>query len=268
MSPAMYRQPRKALPDPSLVMLQSNGENIAMWEERLQTYLEATHGVIGTFMRRGKYPERRSPTVAEIANKYEIDEDDAKAMLKDVYSTHMKTEAKDEQAKTEMFGTVTQTVSDEGMDRVRNRVGYADVQDSWDPLELLKLIRAEHSLQMHNVSEEEAKYVAAMRYNTVKMLPQQSLSDYTANFNRLCENMKTLKCTDNPSKKAMARHFLMTLDRSRFGEYMVHAVNLERTQSTELPGTIQAVADAARSFIPDPHHAVRRGIPMVYQTTE
>jgi hypothetical protein len=72
-------------------MLQSNGENIVMWEERLQTYLEATHGVIGTFMRRGQYPERRFPTVAEIANKYEIDEDDAKAMLKDVYSTHMKT---------------------------------------------------------------------------------------------------------------------------------------------------------------------------------
>jgi hypothetical protein len=108
-----------------------------------------------------------------------------------------------------------------------------------------------------------------MRYNTVKMLPQQSLSDYTANFNRLCENMRTLKCTDNPSKKAMARHFLMTLDRSRFGEYMVHAFNLERTQGTELPGTIQAVADAARSFIPNPHHAVlRRGTPMVYQTTE
>jgi hypothetical protein len=43
-------------------------------------------------------------------------------MLKDVYSTHMKTEAKDEQAKNEMIGTVTQTISDEGMDRVRNRV--------------------------------------------------------------------------------------------------------------------------------------------------
>jgi hypothetical protein len=67
----------------------------------------------------------------------------------------------------------------------------------------------------------------------------------------------------------MARHFLMTLDRSGFGEYMVHAVNLERTQGTELPGTIQAVADAGRSFIPNPHHAVlRRGTPMVYQTTE
>jgi hypothetical protein len=65
MSPAIYRQPRKALPDPSLVMLQSYGANIVMREERLQTYLEATHGVIGTFMRRGKYPERRFPTVAK-----------------------------------------------------------------------------------------------------------------------------------------------------------------------------------------------------------
>jgi hypothetical protein len=73
--------------------------------------------------------------------------------------------------------------------------------------------------KMHNVSEEKAKYEAAMRGNTVNMLPQQLLSDYTANFNRLCGNMRTLKCTDNPSKKAMARHFLMTLDRSRFKEY-------------------------------------------------
>jgi hypothetical protein len=71
--------------DPSLVMLQSNGENIVMWEERLHTYLEATHGVIGTFKLRGKYPERQFPTGAEIANKYEIDEDDAKAMLKTSY---------------------------------------------------------------------------------------------------------------------------------------------------------------------------------------
>eukprot|EP00392_Amoebophrya_sp_AT5.2_P019417 g20245.t1 len=46
---------------------------------------------------------------------------------------------------------------------------------------------------MNNVSVEEAKYVATMRYTMVKMNAQQSLSNYTAIFKRLCENMKTLK---------------------------------------------------------------------------
>jgi hypothetical protein len=224
---------------------------------------------MGTFMRLGKYPETRIPTVAEIQNDYEVSEADAKLMHRDVCISDMKAKAKKVEMKTEMFGVTTQTVSDEGMDRVKNKAGFADVQTAWCPLELVRLIEAEHSLQMNNVSEEEAKYVAARRYNTAKMLPQQSLSDYTANFNRLCENMRTLKCTDNPSKKAMARHFLMTLDQSRYGEYMVHVINLERTQGTELPGTVQEVADAARSFIPNPHNAVlRRGTPMVYLAEE
>ncbi len=235
----------------------------------LQTYFEATYGPMGTFMRLGKYPETRIPSVAEIQNDYEVSEADAKAMHRDVCIGDIKTKARNAETKTEMFGVTTQTVSDEGMDRVRNRAGFSDVQNAWCPLELVKLVEAEHSLQINNVSEEEAKYVAARRYNTIKMLPQQSLSEYTANFNRLCENMKTLKCADYPSKKAMARHFLMTLDQHRYGEYMVHAINLERTQSTELPGTVQEVADAARSFIPNPHGvAAQRGTPMVYMAKE
>jgi hypothetical protein len=43
MPPALYKQSRKVLPDASLVMLQPTGENIVVWRERLQTYLEATY---------------------------------------------------------------------------------------------------------------------------------------------------------------------------------------------------------------------------------
>lgn len=87
---------------------------------------------------------------------------------------NIKTKARNAETKTEMFGVATQTLSNEGMDRVRNRAGFADVQNAWCPLELVKLAEAEHSLQMNNVSEEEAKYVAARRYNTLKMLPHNN----------------------------------------------------------------------------------------------
>jgi hypothetical protein len=44
MSLAIYRQPRKALPNPSLVMLQSTGENIMMWKDDPLPDLVNSHG--------------------------------------------------------------------------------------------------------------------------------------------------------------------------------------------------------------------------------
>jgi hypothetical protein len=81
----------------------------------------------------------------------------------DVCTADIKAKSRNVETRTEIFGVATQTVSDEGMDRVMNRAGSDDVQNIWCPLELAKLVDAEHSLQMSNASEEEAKYVVQYR---------------------------------------------------------------------------------------------------------
>jgi hypothetical protein len=127
----------------------------------------------------------------------------------------------------------------------------------------------EHSLKMNNVSDKEARYIAEDRYHKLTMGPTRSLAEYSEVFDMCVSNMTTLECEGMPSEERMARHFLMRLDRTRYGGYMRDAINDDRNETKALPETRQAVVDAARMHIPNQYlksHGNDRAnsIPMVY----
>ena len=180
----------------------------------------------------------------------------------------MKQEQKDKEHKFEMFAILESVVTEEGWNRVKSRNGFADALEKKCPLKLIRLIKTEHSLKMNNVSDKEARYIAEDRYNRIMMGPSKSLAEYYETFDMCVRNMVTLECEAIPSEERMARHFLMRLDRDRYGGYMRDAINDDRNGTKALPDTRQKVVDSARMHIPTQHLKAQRldrqSIPMVY----
>jgi hypothetical protein len=126
---------------------------------------------------------------------------------------------------------------------------------------------------MNNVSDAEAKYIAEDRYHKVSMGSVKTLAEYSDVFDMCVQNMKTLKCESVPTEERLARHFLMKLDRVRYGGYMRDILNDDRNKSRAFPKTRQLIIDGARMHIPSQMMRAaavndRQTMPMVYKLTE
>ena len=253
-----------------LVMLKANGENTINWTNVLASHCEMKYVTIAGFIRDNKYPVRDVLTVENIEARFPGTSNAvATKMLVENMTNVMKQEAKDKEHKFEMCAILESVVTEEGWNRVKSRSGFADAQTSKCPLEMIKLVKMEHSLKMNNVSDKEARYIAEDRYNKVVMGPTRSLAEYYEVFNMCVDNMTTLECEGMQSEERMARHFLMRLDRARYGGYMRDAINDDRNNAKALPTTRQAVVDAARMHIPNQYLKSQgsersTSIPMVY----
>ena len=163
-------------------------------------------------------------------------------------------------------------VTDEGWNRVKSRNGFTDALAEKCPLLLLRLVTMEHSLKMNNVTDNEARYIAEDRYHKVMMGPTRSLAEYSDLFEMCIRNMTTLECVGIPDEARQARHFLMKLDRDRYGGFMRDVINDDRNTTREMPGTRQAIIDGARMHIPAQMMRAdvsdRQAMPMVYQLNE
>eukprot|EP00603_Paraphysomonas_imperforata_P014478 CAMPEP_0114457200 /NCGR_PEP_ID=MMETSP0104-20121206/4038_1 /TAXON_ID=37642 ORGANISM="Paraphysomonas imperforata, Strain PA2" /NCGR_SAMPLE_ID=MMETSP0104 /ASSEMBLY_ACC=CAM_ASM_000202 /LENGTH=636 /DNA_ID=CAMNT_0001629735 /DNA_START=83 /DNA_END=1990 /DNA_ORIENTATION=+ len=259
--------PKKA-PE-GLVMLKANGENIMNWTNTFASYCEMKYGTIAGFIKDDKYPVRETLTAEKIEERFPgTSQAVANKMLIENMTNIMKQEQKDRESKFEMFAVLESVVTEEGWNRVKSRNGFADSLANKCPLKLIKLIKMEHSLKMNNVSDKEARYIAEDRYHRITMGPTKSLAEYYEMFDLCVQNMETLECEGRPSEERMARHFLMRLDRDRYGGYMRDAINDDRNGTKDLPDTRQKVVDAARMHIPSQHLKAQRSdkpsMPMVY----
>ena len=92
--------------------------------------------------------------------------------------------------------------------------------------------------------------MASERYHRLRMLPGMTLGDYRASFMLAAANMITTNVNPLPNDAAMARHFLMHLERNLHGEYIRHVLNNERENIGVFPANVQAVIDACNNFLP------------------
>ena len=100
-----------------------------------------------------------------------------------------------------MYALFTQIVSDEALDRISTKDGFEAAENERDPLQLLILIKNEHSLHMNDVTGEEAKYVAQMRYNRMRQIAGMPLTEYLERFEMAVANMTALGCAGIPDEK-------------------------------------------------------------------
>ena len=138
----------------------------------------------------------------------------------------------------------------EGMDKVVSDAGYANARNGNNPLLLFNIIRRVHSLQMHNIGAAESQYYATERYNRLRMLPGMTLGDYRASLLLTNANMVTTGVNPIPNDAAVARHFMMHLDRVKYADYIRHTLNNERENQGVFPPTVQHVIDGCNTFLP------------------
>lgn len=271
----MHRHPAKKAPE-GLIMLAANGENIISWNSTFAGFCEMKYGTIASFIKNKAYPVREILDGDKLKDRFPgVEEAVITKMLADNMTTVLKQENKDTEAKFEMSALLESVVSEEGWNRVKSRNGFTEAEREKCPLKLMNLVITEHSLKMNNVSDDEARYIAEDRYHKVAMGPTRTLAEYSDIFAMCVNNMETLKCVSIPTEDRLARHFLMKLDRVRYGGYMRDALNEDRRKpgSSKFPKTRQKVIDGARMHIPsqmmktDPT-GDRPAMPMVYTLTE
>ena len=247
-------------------MLDQDGSNVTVWREALYTYARANYGLVGQEFGKGKKLIRVKPTLAALEADYgELNEAGLQTMLQQEIAQYIKLGRKDKNEEASIFAIVEQTVSDEGLSRVKLLKDYNDLFDSQDPDGLLKLVVSEHTLNVHNTSPREAKYVATVRYMRNKQLAQQTDDDYVEKFKLVRANMRTLKCKFDPDEGDDALQFLMNLDPLRHGEFMRDVINRERANVGKgIPDSVDEVVDAARKFIATPKTSAQASSALVY----
>jgi hypothetical protein len=107
-------------------------------------------------------------------------------------------------------------MSDEGSEMVREHSAWTECNnDEKDPLKLINKVRNVHLLRMNNINKAEAQYLAAQRYQNIRMLPGVSLTEYRIAFDQAVENMKELKHQHISTVAMQALHFIVRLDPAR-----------------------------------------------------
>mgnify|MGYP003386305885 CR=1 FL=1 len=253
-----------------LIMLKPNGDNIIPWTNAYAGFCEMKYGTIASFIRNNDYPERSVLTAEALLERFPgTAAATITKMMVENMTTVMKQESKDKESKFEMFAIMESVVTDEGWNRVKSRNGFAAALAAKCPLLLMRLVTMEHSLKMNNVSDDEAKYIAEDRYHRISMGPVRTLAEYFEVFNMAVTNMNTLGCVGVPEEARQARHFLMKMDRVRYGGYMRDILNDDRSGVRAIPATKQAIVDGARMHIPSQMMKTnvedRQSMPMVYQ---
>lgn len=162
-----------------------------------------------------------------------------------------------------MFGLIMQWVSSEGIELVKSEAGWAAANVAKNPLLLLNLVKACHSMQMASVPPAEAQYIAWNAYGNIRQLSSMTLTQYRNAFFLCVTNLTTLQYAHMPTVPEQARHFAMRLDPDRHQEFMRSLLNRTR-QRAIFPVTIQELVDALNTFIPDKVATTARARPMSY----
>ena len=233
----------REVPHAGLVMLKADGSNMTAWSTALNNHLIATYGQMANFITTGTLVKRTPPNAQSLAKT--LGESADMKLDKLLFSSQqeflklLQQDAKDYGA---IFGLIQQVVTDEGLERVTALEIYEEVREKADPLLLYHLVRRVHSLQMDRRSEEDAKYIAIQRYHAIRQLSGCSLMDYKAAFDMAVKPM--------PDLASQARHFMMNLDSSRYGEFIKCTLNDEAAGKGSFPKSVQSVVNGARAFIP------------------
>lgn len=256
---------KKEAPSADLLILAEDGSNYMQWNEAIDNNFEATHGAVASFVASGTVRTIPVPELATIQAKYpNLTAATYTSLLASATVEHMKQERQDKTALEEMFGTIKQCLSREGLSKVKMHADWPQISTDMDPARLLQLVRSTHSMRTANVTEETARYVMLTRYMSVRMSPDESLSQYRDKFLLTVQNLTQVNHPQIPTAAQQARHFLMRLDTARYSEYQRDELNNEDRPGYVFPATIQDVMNNAARYIPTARPGQARKQPMAY----
>lgn len=167
-------EPKEAVKEPpvsNLHVLKRDGSNLVTFLEALEEHLRSEYGKRACFVETGALFARDQPNIDRIAAMFPgLSASNLNKAYCDACTNHMRKLEADEEAQVEMFALILQCVSTEGIELVKAEAGWNAANLAKNPLTLLNLVKATHSMQMASVPAAEAQYIAWNRYCSIKQL--------------------------------------------------------------------------------------------------
>ena len=126
--------------------------------------------------------------------------------------------------KSSMYAYIMSKMSPESIDEIKRHRDYSKADDTFDPLELWKIVKEIHMISTKSKSVRVVKRKSCEEYYACKQGAFESLVDFKARFDTRFEAYKQ---QGNPEKddEDVAMDFLESLDKTRYGEFVCDILN-------------------------------------------
>lgn len=216
--------------------------------EKLAKYVWANIGNIGNVIDKKEYPviarriyEKDTPQTAGMS------EAEIQALQITTNTSWIRALDKLEEQKPKLYGLLLQLLTEEGEDKVKSMGNWPKVEETRDPLLLWELIVWTHQLKADDISPEELKYTARVRYQKCWQGAEETLRHY---FRRRKECLSVLLAVGEPKvdKSQQSMDFLEGLHRGHFGDMLTDLKFRVRTRQASFPTTMEEAYDYAANY--------------------
>jgi hypothetical protein len=126
--------------------------------------------------------------------------------------------------RTSMFAYIISKLSKESLDEVQGDKEWVNIEESRDPLELWKVVKATHQILTTSKVAAVIKKTAREEYAACKQGPFEHIVDYKRKFDARLDAL-TVSGNSAPSKEDVAMDFMYGLDNARYAEFKAEIVN-------------------------------------------
>jgi hypothetical protein len=198
--------------------------NFVTFKERIRTACMEKYGDLARLLELEEYwvPDEVDRTRDEYANS---DTDEfKKAALIHAIKERTTAISKMKANRSSMFAYILSKLSSESLDELKRYSDYETINESVDPLLLWKAIKKLHMVSTSSKVEQVMKRKAREEYHTCKQGTFESLVDFKARFDTRYEAYKGQGNVELTAED-VAMDFLESLDRARYGEFIVETIN-------------------------------------------
>mmetsp|Transcript_12134 Transcript_12134/g.20093 ORF Transcript_12134/g.20093 Transcript_12134/m.20093 type:complete len:408 (+) Transcript_12134:2071-3294(+) len=150
--------------------------------------------------------------------------------------------------KPKLYAMIFSVLSLESKDRAQQDPDWNEATTSRDPLKLWKLIQKTHYGGTGATTMIDRKSLRDS-YSNLKQGPSETMAAFKLRFQNAVDTLKSCGIPV-PDLKDQAMDFLYGLDRARFLAFIDEVKQNASLEASEMPKTVNKVADMARAWIP------------------
>jgi len=240
-----HKESRSLNSDQDVPMLRFGpNNNFVLFKERMSTACMEKYGPLGRLINKEAY---WMPSDIEESD-FMVKDKDGNMVLTNVSKQSMAQAIKEritliakmKSNRDNMFAYIESKLSKESLDEVKRHQDYENIKDEVDSLKLWLIVKELHMVTTSSRVEAVVKRKAWEEYAACKQGIFESLVDYKARFD---SKYDSYVAQGNPEKNEedRAMDFLESLDKSRYGEFVVEVINDIAKGSMQPPKTVNEV---------------------------
>jgi hypothetical protein len=213
--------------------------------EQLKPYLIAKYGMIGTFIEREDYPPY--PAIpADTAPLFQgLSVADRNKLKEKMLNSRAKYHERCEEDKVKIFGEMLKILPQDGLETMKQKTEWADINETKDPRRLWNLIKAIFGGPGIADNVNRQKTLTEDDYYCCVQGPHESDKDYLDRFVLAAQNLEQLGAEYAVSDVDKARRFIMKLN-AKHNEMVADILN---GVGGDMPQTLTAAYSKVSSWV-------------------